>query len=232
MGVSCWDRGTVKQGWQVQQRLGARIVCGRWGPGRVRGGVGGKETDARGWQAAHRGRGQSRVAAGSGESRGRDGERATWRRTLLHQRPRAGVCMLAIALNSASLNFPALRGYAANSILLSTLVPTLAPLPVPSSRRPGVIGSQDRGCPGFAPDVELYTFKVFTDDQVCGQCERGSQYHTEEALTDCRCCSQPGSFRAAVVRLGVLLTHGFSPLSPPRACRDADVLNHGRDTIM
>lgn len=30
----------------------------------------------------------------------------------------------------------------------------------------GVIGSQDTTCPGFAPDVELYTFKVFTDDQV------------------------------------------------------------------
>ncbi len=30
----------------------------------------------------------------------------------------------------------------------------------------GVIGSQDVQCPGFAPDVELYTFKVFTDDQV------------------------------------------------------------------
>lgn len=24
----------------------------------------------------------------------------------------------------------------------------------------GVIGSQDNTCPGFAPDVELYTFKV------------------------------------------------------------------------
>lgn len=36
----------------------------------------------------------------------------------------------------------------------------------------GVIGSQDQTCPGFAPDVELYTFKVFTDDQVCcGVCE-------------------------------------------------------------
>jgi len=30
----------------------------------------------------------------------------------------------------------------------------------------GVIGSQDGSCPGFAPDVELHTFKVFTDDQV------------------------------------------------------------------
>eukprot|EP00775_Hariotina_reticulata_P005633 gene5633-5872_t len=30
----------------------------------------------------------------------------------------------------------------------------------------GVIGSQDSTCPGFAPDVLLYTFKVFTDDQV------------------------------------------------------------------
>ena len=30
----------------------------------------------------------------------------------------------------------------------------------------GVIGSQDSACHGFAPDVEIYTFKVFTDDQV------------------------------------------------------------------
>ena len=30
----------------------------------------------------------------------------------------------------------------------------------------GVIGSHDKQCPGFAPDVELHTFKVFTDDQV------------------------------------------------------------------
>ena len=29
-----------------------------------------------------------------------------------------------------------------------------------------MIGSQDSECPGFAPDVELYTFKVFTDDQA------------------------------------------------------------------
>ena len=32
-----------------------------------------------------------------------------------------------------------------------------------------MIGSQDSACPGFAPDVELYTFKVFTDDQVGSQ---------------------------------------------------------------
>ncbi|KAG2499417.1 hypothetical protein HYH03_002364 [Edaphochlamys debaryana] len=30
----------------------------------------------------------------------------------------------------------------------------------------GVVGGQDGQCPGFAPDVELLTFKVFTDDQV------------------------------------------------------------------
>jgi len=30
----------------------------------------------------------------------------------------------------------------------------------------GVIGSTDAGCPGFAPDMQLFTFKVFTDDQV------------------------------------------------------------------
>eukprot|EP00884_Botryococcus_braunii_P003885 jgi/Botrbrau1/13498/Bobra.0082s0091.1 len=30
----------------------------------------------------------------------------------------------------------------------------------------GVIGSGDVQCPGFAPDVELYTFRVFTNDQV------------------------------------------------------------------
>ena len=31
----------------------------------------------------------------------------------------------------------------------------------------GVIASQDSQCPGFAPDVELHTFRVFTNDQVC-----------------------------------------------------------------
>jgi hypothetical protein len=30
----------------------------------------------------------------------------------------------------------------------------------------GVISSTFKDCPGFAPDVELHTFKVFTDDQV------------------------------------------------------------------
>ena len=30
----------------------------------------------------------------------------------------------------------------------------------------GVIASVDPDCPGFAPDVELYTFRVFTNDQV------------------------------------------------------------------
>ncbi len=30
----------------------------------------------------------------------------------------------------------------------------------------GVIASQDTSCPGFAPDAEIHTFKVFTDDQV------------------------------------------------------------------
>lgn len=30
----------------------------------------------------------------------------------------------------------------------------------------GVIASGDADCPGFAPDVELYTFRVFTNDQV------------------------------------------------------------------
>lgn len=30
----------------------------------------------------------------------------------------------------------------------------------------GVIAGSYEGCPGFAPDVELHTFKVFTDDQV------------------------------------------------------------------
>jgi membrane-bound transcription factor site-1 protease len=30
----------------------------------------------------------------------------------------------------------------------------------------GVIASSDRECPGFAPDVQLYTFRVFTNDQV------------------------------------------------------------------
>lgn len=30
----------------------------------------------------------------------------------------------------------------------------------------GVIGGTDASCPGFAPEVELYTFRVFTNDQV------------------------------------------------------------------
>ena len=31
----------------------------------------------------------------------------------------------------------------------------------------GVIGGSDGTCPGFAPEVELYTLRVFTNDQVC-----------------------------------------------------------------
>ena len=31
----------------------------------------------------------------------------------------------------------------------------------------GVIGGCDGACPGFAPEVELHTFRVFTNDQVC-----------------------------------------------------------------
>ncbi len=30
----------------------------------------------------------------------------------------------------------------------------------------GVMGGTGTDCPGFAPEMELYTFKVFTDDQV------------------------------------------------------------------
>ena len=30
----------------------------------------------------------------------------------------------------------------------------------------GVIGGSDGACPGFAPEVELYTFRVFTNDQA------------------------------------------------------------------
>lgn len=30
----------------------------------------------------------------------------------------------------------------------------------------GVVGSHAQECPGFAPDVELHTFRVFTNDQV------------------------------------------------------------------
>lgn len=30
----------------------------------------------------------------------------------------------------------------------------------------GVIGGSDSACPGFAPEVELHTFRVFTNDQV------------------------------------------------------------------
>lgn len=30
----------------------------------------------------------------------------------------------------------------------------------------GVVASQDGECPGFAPDAEIHTFRVFTNDQV------------------------------------------------------------------
>jgi subtilisin family serine protease len=30
----------------------------------------------------------------------------------------------------------------------------------------GVIGGSDGACPGFAPEVDLYTFRVFTNDQA------------------------------------------------------------------
>lgn len=30
----------------------------------------------------------------------------------------------------------------------------------------GVIAGQDAGCLGFAPDTEIYAFRVFTDAQV------------------------------------------------------------------
>lgn len=30
----------------------------------------------------------------------------------------------------------------------------------------GVIASRDSDCPGFAPDVDLHTFRVFTNDQA------------------------------------------------------------------
>ena len=51
---------------------------------------------------------------------------------------------------------------------MGIICPSFLRIISPSSVVPsvGVIGSQDSGCPGFAPDVELYTFKVFTDDQV------------------------------------------------------------------
>ena len=29
-----------------------------------------------------------------------------------------------------------------------------------------MIASQDKQCPGFAPDVDIHTFRVFTNDQV------------------------------------------------------------------
>ena len=63
----------------------------------------------------------------------------------------------------------------------------------------GVIGSQDSGCPGFAPDVELYTFKVFTDDQV-----RDSTAH---ALNPSHSNpSKPGNSYACLLALFVSMT--------------------------
>ena len=37
----------------------------------------------------------------------------------------------------------------------------------------GVVASTDDACPGFAPEVDLYTFRVFTNDQVRTQ-QRGT----------------------------------------------------------
>ena len=33
----------------------------------------------------------------------------------------------------------------------------------------GVVASTDEQCPGFAPEVDLHTFRVFTNDQVLGK---------------------------------------------------------------
>ncbi len=57
----------------------------------------------------------------------------------------------------------------------------------------GVISSAAKECPGFAPDVELHTFKVFTDDQVrarmrAGGCKRGRmQVRTSACVRVCIC---------------------------------------------
>jgi subtilisin family serine protease len=45
----------------------------------------------------------------------------------------------------------------------------------------GVIASIDPDCPGFAPDVELYTFRVFTNDQVRGAVQQGG-HDCQQAL--------------------------------------------------
>lgn len=51
----------------------------------------------------------------------------------------------------------------------------------------GVISSQFHECPGFAPDVLLHTFKVFTDDQVgwvcCALCMNGECY--QQPVPEC-----------------------------------------------
>ena len=40
----------------------------------------------------------------------------------------------------------------------------------------GVIGGSDGACPGFAPEVELHTFRVFTNDQVCMSIDGGVRF--------------------------------------------------------
>ena len=40
----------------------------------------------------------------------------------------------------------------------------------------GVVASQDGECPGFAPDAEIHTFRVFTNDQV-SSATQASPFH-------------------------------------------------------
>ena len=62
------------------------------------------------------------------------------------------------------------------------------------------MAGQDDACPGFAPEVELYTFRVFTNDQARAACLlQGSQvciqHHGHVRLA----CLLQGSLRRRVL---------------------------------
>jgi subtilisin family serine protease len=56
----------------------------------------------------------------------------------------------------------------------------------------GVIAGQDAECPGFAPDTEIYAFRVFTDAQVLDLAEFVAPYKiflTVVIFWDNICCT-------------------------------------------
>ena len=79
----------------------------------------------------------------------------------------------------------------------------------------GVVASSDAACPGFAPEVDIYTFRVFTNDQVhAASLPREPPGHVIsgcQALGSCVLCAHgiclfalPGAFhRRTVVTLSM-----------------------------